>query len=64
MTYSNNINADKELCRYELAGGICNDDTCEFQHFRTMSLAGALGQFKSWAIPLPVPTLFVQNTDL
>jgi len=39
MTYSNNISADKELCRYELAGGVCNDATCEFQHFRNMGLA-------------------------
>jgi hypothetical protein len=41
ITYSNNIKDDKELCRYELAGGVCNDDSCEFQHFRDMGLAGA-----------------------
>ncbi|KAJ8064813.1 hypothetical protein OCU04_007122 [Sclerotinia nivalis] len=38
MTYTNKIDAKKELCRYELMGGICNDDTCEFQHFREMGL--------------------------
>jgi hypothetical protein len=38
MTYSNNIKSDKELCRFEFAGGICNDATCEFQHFRDMAL--------------------------
>lgn len=42
MTYSNNIKSNKELCRFELAGGICNDSTCEFQHFKEMSLPGAL----------------------
>ncbi|KAI9732972.1 MAG: hypothetical protein M1818_007405 [Claussenomyces sp. TS43310] len=39
LTYSNNIKPDEEICRYELAGGVCNDETCQFQHFRTMGLA-------------------------
>lgn len=43
ITYSNNIKVDKELCRYELAGGVCNDASCEFQHFKDMGLAGAFG---------------------
>ncbi|KAF7957817.1 hypothetical protein EAE96_003387 [Botrytis aclada] len=38
ITYTNKIDAKKELCRYELMGGICNDNTCEFQHFREMGL--------------------------
>ncbi|APA07897.1 hypothetical protein sscle_03g026670 [Sclerotinia sclerotiorum 1980 UF-70] len=38
LTYTNKIDAKKELCRYELMGGTCNDDTCEFQHFREMGL--------------------------
>lgn len=38
ITYTNNIDAKKELCRYELMGGICNDNTCDFQHFREMGL--------------------------
>lgn len=41
MTYTNKIDMNKELCRYELMGGICNDNTCEFQHFREMGLPGA-----------------------
>lgn len=41
LTYTNKIDAKKELCRYELMGGTCNDDTCEFQHFREMGLPGA-----------------------
>jgi hypothetical protein len=41
ITYSNNIKDDKELCRYELAGGVCNDPSCEFQHFGDMGLPGA-----------------------
>ncbi|TGO37749.1 hypothetical protein BHYA_0090g00390 [Botrytis hyacinthi] len=38
ITYTNKIDAKRELCRYELMGGICNDNTCEFQHFREMGL--------------------------
>lgn len=41
ITYSNNIQEDKEFCRYELAGGVCNDVSCEFQHFKDIGLAGA-----------------------
>jgi hypothetical protein len=47
LTYSNNIKEDQELCRYELAGGVCNDKSCEFQHFKTMGLAGASMEFLS-----------------
>ncbi|KAH8816918.1 hypothetical protein F5884DRAFT_777900 [Xylogone sp. PMI_703] len=38
LTYSHKIDLNKPLCRYELAGGICNDSTCELQHFRDMGL--------------------------
>lgn len=48
ITYSNNIKDGKELCRYELAGGTCNDVSCEFQHFRDMGLAGA--SVSAWGI--------------
>jgi hypothetical protein len=41
-TYSHKINPGLEFCRYELAGGFCNDATCEFQHFRDIGLPGAL----------------------
>lgn len=41
ITYSNKIRPEKEFCRYELAGGVCNDSTCDFQHFRDVGLAGA-----------------------
>ncbi|KFY70548.1 hypothetical protein V498_10321, partial [Pseudogymnoascus sp. VKM F-4517 (FW-2822)] len=41
LTYSNNIDDSKELCRFELAGGVCNDVSCEFQHFRDIVLPGA-----------------------
>ncbi|KAF2868220.1 hypothetical protein BDV95DRAFT_160348 [Massariosphaeria phaeospora] len=41
MTYSHQINPNKELCPIETAGGICNDDPdCEGQHFRDMILTG------------------------
>jgi hypothetical protein len=38
MTYSHKIDPKIELCRYELAEGVCNDPTCELQHFRDMGL--------------------------
>jgi hypothetical protein len=41
MTYSHKIDPNAEFCRYELAGGICNDATCDFQHFRDTKLPGA-----------------------
>jgi len=37
-TYSHKINPAEEFCRYELAGGICNDSTCDLQHFRDIGL--------------------------
>ncbi|KAL1981360.1 hypothetical protein VTN96DRAFT_2751 [Rasamsonia emersonii] len=38
LTYSHNIDPMKALCPYEAAGGVCNDNTCEFQHWRHMVL--------------------------
>ncbi|PBP22610.1 hypothetical protein BUE80_DR006443 [Diplocarpon rosae] len=37
-TYSHKIKTKTEFCRYELAGGICNDATCAEQHFRDIVL--------------------------
>lgn len=42
LTYSHGINPGKPLCRFETAGGVCNDDSCDGQHFRDMGLSGAL----------------------
>ncbi|KAI9828215.1 MAG: hypothetical protein M1819_004592 [Sarea resinae] len=39
LTYSHKINVDNPLCRYEAAGGVCNDSTCDYQHFRDMGLS-------------------------
>ncbi|KAJ5759947.1 hypothetical protein N7520_007103 [Penicillium odoratum] len=39
LTYSHEINEDTCLCPYELAGGVCNDRSCQFQHFRDMTLS-------------------------
>ncbi|KAF9894578.1 hypothetical protein FE257_006464 [Aspergillus nanangensis] len=39
LTYSHNIDTMKYLCPFESAGGVCNDRSCEFQHFRDMSLS-------------------------
>jgi hypothetical protein len=41
LTYSHQINPKEPLCRWELAGGTCNDGSCKFQHFRNMPLSGA-----------------------
>ncbi|KHJ32011.1 hypothetical protein EV44_g4514 [Erysiphe necator] len=37
-TYSHNIDANKEFCRFEMAGGICNDSACTLQHFKAITL--------------------------
>ncbi|KAL4821135.1 hypothetical protein BDW67DRAFT_78557 [Aspergillus spinulosporus] len=41
LTYSHNIDPLKHLCPFETSGGVCNDRSCEFQHFRNMALSGA-----------------------
>ncbi|RDW72484.1 uncharacterized protein DSM5745_07656 [Aspergillus mulundensis] len=41
LTYSHNIDPLKHFCPYETSGGVCNDRSCEFQHFRDMALSGA-----------------------
>ncbi|KAF7167459.1 hypothetical protein CNMCM6106_003019 [Aspergillus hiratsukae] len=39
LTYSHNIDSEKYLCPYEAAGGVCNDRSCDLQHFRDMTLS-------------------------
>ena len=41
LTYSHTINPDIPLCRYEL-DGVCNDESCQNQHLRSIGLSGAL----------------------
>jgi len=41
LTYFNHLKPKKTLCPYELSGGICNDSSCKFQHFKTIILSGA-----------------------
>ncbi|KAL4988461.1 hypothetical protein BDW68DRAFT_92582 [Aspergillus falconensis] len=41
LTYSHDIDPLKHLCPFETSGGVCNDRSCEFQHFRDMALSGA-----------------------
>lgn len=36
----------KYLCPYEATGGVCNDRSCEFQHFRDVTLSGALMNYE------------------
>lgn len=40
-TYSHKIDSQKEFCRFEIAGGVCNDSVCDLQHFRSITLPGA-----------------------
>ena len=42
LTYSHAIDPDKPICRYEAAGGTCNDGSCNGQHFKNLGLPGAL----------------------
>ncbi|PIG81698.1 hypothetical protein AARAC_010539 [Aspergillus arachidicola] len=39
LTYSHDIDPMVYLCPFEAAGGVCNDRSCEFQHFRDMTLS-------------------------
>ncbi|KAF7179417.1 hypothetical protein CNMCM7691_008350 [Aspergillus felis] len=39
LTYSHNIDSEKYLCPYEATGGVCNDRSCDLQHFRDMTLS-------------------------
>ena len=41
LTYSHDIDLMKQLCPFELAGGVCNDRSCDFQHFRDINISGA-----------------------
>jgi hypothetical protein len=45
LTYSHNIDLWKPLCPFEASGGVCNDHSCERQHWRDMELSGALSKF-------------------
>lgn len=38
LTYSHTINPNIPLCRYEL-DGVCNDDSCQRQHLRSVGLS-------------------------
>ncbi|KAI9762457.1 MAG: Zinc finger C3H1 domain-containing protein [Chaenotheca gracillima] len=39
LTYSNQADTVKPICQYELSGGVCNDSTCDSQHFRKMGIS-------------------------
>lgn len=38
LTYSHNINPNLEMCPWEMAGGACNDKTCQYQHVKNITL--------------------------
>lgn len=54
MTYSHTIDQERPLCPFEAMGGTCNDAACNFQHFRSMGLSGALESraYNSRILPL------------
>ncbi|KIV91173.1 hypothetical protein, variant [Exophiala mesophila] len=39
LTYSNSIDPSRPLCPTELSGEVCEDPTCEEQHFRQLGLS-------------------------
>ena len=41
LTYSHRLGHNDMLCRYESAGGTCNDPKCDWQHLRDIELDGA-----------------------
>lgn len=53
LTYAHNIRPNDELCRFETAGGVCNDRTCMMQHFREIAMTGASSPPESTE-PVPV----------
>ncbi|KAL6718859.1 hypothetical protein ACLMJK_003093 [Lecanora helva] len=42
LTYNHSANPDVPMCRYEL-DGVCNDSSCESQHFKSIGLIGITG---------------------
>ncbi|KAF2184039.1 hypothetical protein K469DRAFT_689395 [Zopfia rhizophila CBS 207.26] len=40
MTYSHQIDPQRPLCRYEVAGVDCSDSQCDGQHFQGMGISG------------------------
>lgn len=41
MTYSHQIDPEKQLCTTEASGESCSDANCPFQHYRDMEISGA-----------------------
>ncbi|KAL3471018.1 hypothetical protein BJX99DRAFT_238362 [Aspergillus californicus] len=65
LTYSHNIDPMKYLCPFEASGGVCNDRSCEFQHYRDMALSGASTfEQKSAQLPPPGSTTYFPPTPL
>ncbi|KAI1972078.1 hypothetical protein LOZ53_005124 [Ophidiomyces ophidiicola] len=59
LTYSHNIDPNRSLCTFEAAGGVCNDQSCSSQHFRDMTLSGALKELMFEDLFLPLMLLNV-----
>jgi hypothetical protein len=41
LTFINKTDPYRSLCEYEAGGGVCNDVSCQNQHFKDMVLSGA-----------------------
>jgi len=39
LTYSHNVDPRNPLCPFEASGGVCNDHSCRYQHWRDMDLS-------------------------
>ncbi|KAI5791883.1 hypothetical protein EDC01DRAFT_656420 [Geopyxis carbonaria] len=39
LMYSNRLDPFKQMCLYEVNGGVCNDSSCEAQHFRDIAIS-------------------------
>ena len=64
LTYSHAAKVDPPICRYEL-DGICNDASCQSQHFKTIGLSGALNwNSKACVFPTPLSSLSDQISIL
>ncbi|EED17639.1 conserved hypothetical protein [Talaromyces stipitatus ATCC 10500] len=60
LTYSHSINPLQQFCPYEAAGGVCNDATCDYQHWRDIVMPGAL-TVREFPLTLQIPSYLPQH---
>ncbi|OZJ04388.1 hypothetical protein BZG36_02409 [Bifiguratus adelaidae] len=52
---------DQKLCRYETAGGACNDPTCQAMHFRDIKIRG---RYPTIGLRFAIPECFLDDAVL